>query len=137
MQVPFLASRLCRGIPILSSVAQSSSHALLHLVTSPVRFLQPAVPGHLCGGLAPASSPANTTSQPGLPYNMGIRSRRLVVPLKLWPAARAWSLRLPIPAVSCFGHPFRSVHNTATSVAAARKSQLRLARSRQPTSPVR
>ncbi|KAH6938864.1 hypothetical protein HPB50_013827 [Hyalomma asiaticum] len=53
------------GIPIFSCVTQSSSRALLHLVTSLLRFLQPAVPGHLCGGLAPASSPANTTSQPG------------------------------------------------------------------------
>ncbi|KAH6943490.1 hypothetical protein HPB50_022142 [Hyalomma asiaticum] len=53
------------GIPILSCVTQSSSRAFLHLVTSLLRFLQPPVPGHLCGGLAPASSPANTTSQPG------------------------------------------------------------------------
>ncbi|KAH6947655.1 hypothetical protein HPB50_020547 [Hyalomma asiaticum] len=54
------------GLPIFSCVAQSSSRALLHLVTSLLRFLQPAVPGHLCGGFAPASSPANTMSQPGL-----------------------------------------------------------------------
>ncbi|KAH6948109.1 hypothetical protein HPB50_023047 [Hyalomma asiaticum] len=93
------------GVPIFSCVTQSSSRALLHLVTSLLRFLQLAVPGNLCGGLAPASSPVTTTSQLGLPCNMGSRSPRLFVPLKLWPAAQAWSLRPPFPAVSYFGRP--------------------------------